>query len=248
MSLRIKLGNFLFKNAYGLYKPMYFVFKEIQDKYEIEVMTKHIQPGQVVLDIGANIGFYTLKLAALCGNTGKVHCFEPDTVNFERLKNNCGHLANVILNRNAVGPKDEILKMYTSKTLNVDHRTYQFDDYDKVMDIEAISIDSYLGENKKVNFIKMDIQGFEMSAIYGMEETLDANKDIKISSELWPYGLKQVGSSAMEYFTYLTQKEFSCYIFDNNKMELLSANKIARLQNLDEQYYFNIFATRSKLV
>lgn len=245
MSFSIKLGNFLYKNAFALYKPMYSVFKKKQDAFEIELLQRYLKKGDTVLDIGANIGFYAEIISGLVGETGKVHCFEPDRKNFEHLNDSCGRLKNVVLNNKAAGPKTETIKIYTSKNLNVDHRTYKPEEYDQEIAIEAVSIDDYLNGDKKVDMIKMDIQGFEMQAIRGMQNTLSANGDIKIISEFWPYGLRTAGSSVTEFFNFLSANGFSCYLLENNKLRKLSTDKIATLEPLGEEHYFNIFATRS---
>lgn len=244
MSFSIKLGNFLFRNAYFLYKPMYIAFKERQDKFEIEILKKNINQGDTIIDIGANIGFYTKILSELVGDKGKVHAFEPDRINYQRLLNYCGTLKNVELNNKAIGPKTEKLKIYTSKMLNVDHRTYKPEEYEEEIEIDAVNLDEYLNGRTKVDFIKMDIQGFEMSAIRGMEQTLNGNKSIKLITEFWPHGLKLTGSSGIEYFNYLVNLGFSCYLMENDNLSELDLKKVSELNEMGEEHYFNIFASR----
>ena len=250
MSLSIKLGNFLYKNAFTLYKPLYTVFKNKQDAFEIHLLEKYIQKSDVVLDIGANIGYYALKLSALVGETGQVHCFEPDKKNFSYLEKASSSKKNIRINNKAVGPKTEILKIYTSKNLNVDHRTYKPEEYDKELEIEAVSIDDYVSEQisdrgAKVNFIKMDIQGFEMQAIQGMQKLLEENQNVKLISEFWPYGLRKAGSSVSIYYQFLTERKFNCYLLKENSLEKLSLEKVKAIENLGEEDYFNIFVTRT---
>ena len=247
MSFSIKLGNFLYKNAFGLYKPMYKLFKNKQDAFEIELLKKHIKQNDTVLDIGANIGFYATILSDIVGEKGVVHCFEPDSKNFEHLKKTTADFKNIKINNKAVGPKTEKLKIYTSKNLNVDHRTYKPEEYDKEIEIDAVSIDDHLASNPKVDLIKMDIQGFEMQAIQGMQTILDKNKDIKLISEFWPYGLKKAGSSVTEYFNFLQSKGFTCYLLEETSLLKLTAEKVSSLEPLGEEHYFNIFATRTNV-
>jgi FkbM family methyltransferase len=242
----IRLGNFLYKNAFTVYKPMYALFKKKQDAFEIDLLKKHIRPGDCVLDIGANIGFYAEILSALAGSNGEVHCFEPDKVNFNHLRDNCGKLRNVRLNNKAAGPRTEKIKIYTSKELNVDHRTYKPDEYESEIEIEAVSIDDYIA-SKKVDFIKMDIQGFEMQAVRGMAKTLENNPDVKLISEFWPYGLKKAGSSVTDYFDLLCSKGFDCFLLEKNSLLKLTKEKVASLEELGQEHYFNIFATRSNV-
>ena len=247
MSFSIKLGNFLYKNAFGLYKPMYKLFKNKQDAFEIELLKKHIKQNDIVLDIGANIGFYATILSDIVGEKGVVHCFEPDSKNFEHLKKTTADFKNIKINNKAVGPKTEKLKIYTSKNLNVDHRTYKPEEYDKEIEIDAVSIDDHLAADPKVDFIKMDIQGFEMQAIQGMQTILDKNKDIKLISEFWPYGLKKAGSSLTEYFNFLQSKGFTCYLLEETSLLKLTTEKVSSLEPLGEEHYFNIFATRTNV-
>lgn len=249
MSLSIKLGNFLYNNAFGLYKPMYYAFKKQQDAFEIDLLKKHIKPGNTVLDIGANIGFYAAILSELVGPNGQVHCFEPDERNFSYLQKASRGLANLYLQNAAVGPESGEISIYTSKELNVDHRTYKPEEYDKELKIKSLSVDDYLSalspKNTKVDFIKMDIQGFEMQAIKGMSKTLDNNPDLKLISEFWPYGLRTAVSSVSEYFKVLKSKGFNCYLLEKNSLNLLTSEKVAALEPLGKEHYFNIFISRS---
>lgn len=241
-SFSIKLGNFLYKTSFPLYKKMYSVFKNKQDAFEIELLKKHIKSGDTVLDIGANIGFYATILSDIVGEKGKIHCFEPDTTNFAHLKKTTASYKNIIINNKAVGPKTEKLKIYTSKELNVDHRTYKPEEYDQEIEIDAVSIDDYL-KGAKVDFIKMDIQGFEMEAMKGMKDTLKNNPKVKMISEFWPYGLRKAGSSLMDYFNLLTSLNFKIEILKENKLEILKPETVSQLEPLGEEHYFNIFVS-----
>jgi FkbM family methyltransferase len=242
-SFSIFLGNFLYKNCFPLYKITYKAFKEKQDAFEISLMKKYIHKGDTVLDIGANIGFYAEILSDIVGEHGKVHCFEPDTINFNHLQNRCKKLSNVTVNNKAVSEKTETIKIYTSKQLNVDHRTYKPDEYDQEIEIEAIAIDEYL-KSKPVNFIKMDIQGFEMSAVKGMTRTLQS-PDLKMLSEFWPYGMRKAGTSVLEYFKFLKQYDFTIYLIENHHLVELTEENVKTFMDLPETTYMNIFASKT---
>lgn len=250
-SLSIALGNFLYKNCFPIYKLTYKSFKEKQDAFEISLMKKYIKAGDTVLDIGANIGFYAEILSTIVGEKGKVHCFEPDVTNFSHLKNRCQKLSNVQINNKAVSEKTETIKIYTSKKLNVDHRTYKPDEYDQEIDIFAIGIDEYLSvdyaqDDNKVNFIKMDIQGFEMSAVKGMTNTLQS-PHLKMLSEFWPYGMRKAGTSVLEYYHFLKQYNFYIYLIENNQLIELTEDKVKTFLELPETTYMNIFASKDRV-
>lgn len=245
MSFSIRIGNFLYQNFFWLYRPVYYQFKIKQDKHEIELLQKLIKPGDHVLDIGANIGFYAELLAKLVGNSGTVHCFEPDKKNYSYLLKAVQKFKQVTCNQLAVGSKSETLKFYTSPNLNVDHRSYEPEQYDSVTEVNAVAIDDYVSKlSVPIDLIKMDIQGFEMQALNGMHHTLNNNPQIKLISEFWPYGLKSAGTSISHYFNTLQTFGFKVFLMDQGALKLLNSEDVAKLEGLSEEHYFNILATK----
>lgn len=245
-SFSIQLGKFLYKNAFPIYNRLYPVFKRRQDAFELKLIRSFVKPGFNVLDIGANIGFYTEVFSNLTGPSGSVHAFEPEATNFNYLKQNLSSTKNVKLVNKAVSDKTGPIKIYLSKMLNVDHRTYPIDDYEHVLEIDATTIDDYLKLNniERINFIKMDIQGFEMAAFNGMKKTLHNNPEVKIITELWPYGLKIAGSSAMEVAEYAESEKFNIYLVTSNQLQLLSKEMILGLRQ-DEKSYYNVVLSKN---
>ncbi|HRC33635.1 MAG TPA: FkbM family methyltransferase [Bacteroidia bacterium] len=242
-SFSIQAGDFLFKNAFPIYDFIYPYFKRKQDKTEIDLLKQHIKPGDIVLDIGANIGFYTSILSQLAGNKGQVHAFEPDITNFKYLKRKTSHLKNITINAAAVNSNGGKITVYVSPMLNVDHRTYEPENYASKYEMDAVSIDEYLQKNKKVDFIKMDIQGFEFEALKGMEKTLAFNNEIKILSEFWPYGFTKAGCDALTVAQWIWDKGFTITLMHDVHQTLMNEKSIDELP-VEEKKYFNIFIQR----
>ncbi len=243
---KVKLGNFLYKKMYFLYKPLYYSFKRKQDKFEIKLLKEHIKQGDTVLDIGANIGFYAVILSEIVGDMGKVCCFEPDETNFKRLKNNCQKKNNIHLFNKAVGERSGKINIYLSSELNVDHRTYEPEKYDSLKEIDSVSIDDFLPD-EKIDFVKIDIQGFEPFAVKGMINTVTKNSKIKMITEFWPYGLKRSGSSALDYFSLLKSMGFIIYLMESDKLNELNEEKVLAMQHLPVEKYFNVFLSRVRV-
>ena len=242
--ISISIGNLLFRNFFPVYNLIYPVFKRKQDAEEISFLKENIKKGDIILDIGANIGFYSKILAELTGEKGKVYCFEPDEINYNYFLQNTKGIKNISVHKKAVADQTKTIKLYTSKLLNVDHRTYKVDDYEKEISIDAVSIDDFVAGAFKVDFIKMDIQGFELSALKGMTATLAANPNVKILTELWPYGLRAAGVSCMELIDFIEKQGFKVYELVGKKMEVLPKEKINRVANAEFEFGLNIFATR----
>src|ERR1035437_1383153 len=96
-SFSIRLGKFLYKNAFPLYNGMYPIFKRRQDAQELKLISSIVKPGFNILDIGANIGFYTKVFSELTGEKGCVHAFEPDITTSKYLQGNLHKNKNVTL-------------------------------------------------------------------------------------------------------------------------------------------------------
>src|ERR1043166_7357976 len=127
-----QLAKFLFRKAFWIYRPLYFFYKSRADAFEISLIRKHVRKGDVILDIGANIGFFAKYFSALTGPSGKVHCFEPEKLNFQRLSEAMVKFHNVTIHQKAVSNVSGKLKLYISAALNVDHRSYEPDQYESI--------------------------------------------------------------------------------------------------------------------
>jgi FkbM family methyltransferase len=248
-AFKIWLGNWLYRNAYPVYKFTYFRFKKSRDAQEIGLIRRFIKPGMNVYDIGANIGFYSIIFSDVVGPAGHVHCFEPESVNFDRLKNNVKGRANITANNLAVSDNDGSITVYKSPDLNVDHRTYKPEAYTSAVEIQAVSLDSYVSRlaphRQKVDFIKMDIQGYEMTAMKGMEKVLDTNPAAGMLSEFWPHGLSLAGSSCMAFYETLVRKGRKVWLIENGELTILDAEKVRSMEGLHKDIFFNIYAASS---
>lgn len=238
---KIKIGNWLYKNCFPLYNFTYTRFKNKNDLHEIELLKQLIKPGDHVLDIGANIGFYAKIISNLVGQTGKVYCFEPDKTNYNYLVKNTNGIKNIDLFNLAVSDKEEVIKVYKSKLLNVDHRTYPVNNYDSVEEINAKSIDGMLGkEIERIDLIKIDIQGFELTAFKGMQNLLAKQNNIKIIAEYWPHGFKRAGTSAIEFYDFFDKLNYQFKLIDEGKISLLDRNYIVENNDKPFEFSFNV--------
>ena len=136
----LKPANWIFNNSFPLYKFLYFNFKLSQDAENLNLIKSFVKSGDVLLDIGANIGFYTIELSKMVGESGRVHSFEPDKKNYSYLQSTTKKLTNVALNNKAVADKDGTTVLYTSDALNVEHTTYKPVHFADTFEIEQTSI------------------------------------------------------------------------------------------------------------
>ncbi len=191
------------------------------EEYETGLFKKRIKSGDIVIDIGAHIGYYTLIAAHLVGNKGKVYAFEPDSKNFGILKRNIEEngYKNVILVNKAVTDFSRETNLFLNNENTGDHRIYNSEDKRKSVTVRTVTLDEFFrNKAKRVDLIKMDIQGSEMRAFKGGQKIIKMNKNIIIFTEFWPQGLELSGNSAEEYVRLLTKNMFQIYnINENNK-------------------------------
>jgi len=191
-------------------------------KREMELVKKIVKKGVVIVDLGANIGFWTLVFAKMVGDEGHVFAFEPGPANFGILKKNVeiNHFQNVTLIQKAVSNKSGKTKLFLSYESN-DHRIYNPNDNRQSVEIEMISLDEYFKNyDRKIDFIKCNIQGSDHVALLGMHEILKKSKSIKLVMELYPELLEGLNSSTEKFLNTLQEEGFTVYdLLDEKGMD-----------------------------
>ncbi|HWD23850.1 MAG TPA: FkbM family methyltransferase [Acidimicrobiales bacterium] len=219
------------------------------EPYETALIASEIRQGDVVLDIGANIGYYTLILARLVGDHGRVYAFEPDPANFHLLKKNvrANGYQNVVFIKKAVSDASGSLNLYLCPDNKGDHRVYDSHDDRTSIAIEATTIDEQFAEFQgEINFIKMDIQGAEGRAVRGMRRMLERHRDVKIITEFWPAGLKRSGIDARDYLADLDQLGFQLFRIDEDEetTEPTSSEELLRRFPDSREEFGNLYCAR----
>ena len=148
------------------------------EPYLTKLLLKQTRAGGKVVDVGANIGHYTIKTAKKVGKTGKIFAFEPEGMCFNLLKKNVeeNKLKNVILKKLAAGKNKSKIKIQKSKMNYGDNKvSYQLrvTSYElmKTETIEMVSLDECLGK-EKIDLMKIDVQGWEPEVIEGAKRLI----------------------------------------------------------------------------
>ena len=156
--------------------------------------------GGVVLDIGANLGYYTTLFAQTAGH---VYAAEPNPETVALLRANTAAMPNVTIWPCLVGNEDRDAALYLSPIGNAgdDHAIPSADRQSVPVPMASIdSLAAALGITK-VDLIKLDIQGYEVFAVRGMQRVLAENPDAVIVAEFWPLGLQRAGLTVNDWLT-----------------------------------------------
>jgi FkbM family methyltransferase len=201
-----------------------------------------VKPGMTVLDIGANIGFYTVLLARLVGSKGRVFSFEPDPENFRHLVSCTRNYPQVVTEQCAVGSKSGTITLYHSRFMNVDHRTYQCNDDRIPVQVQCITIDEYIPKDLTIDFIKLDVQGYEYNVLLGAQERVRRSPTIALLVEYWPYGLATAGIRPNDLLNFLEQTGLHPVLERLQKWESIKDETIKH----NESYYTDIFLIKKE--
>jgi FkbM family methyltransferase len=210
---------------------------KIYEPYETQLVSSKIKQGGVVLDIGANIGYYTLIFAKLVGQNGKVFAFEPEPANFRVLEKNVSvnGYSNVIPEQKAVSNRNEKKKLYLNKQNAGMHTIYKSKNANLgSVEIETVSLDNYFSNYRgKIDFIKMDIEGSEYTALEGMQTILKRQNNIKLLVAFDSSSIREYGYKPKQYIDLLMSNGFRVY-FANSRTKDLEVVNPANLQHLIE--------------
>ena len=150
---------------------------------EYDRLHEWISAGDVVIDVGANVGHYAAKMSNLVGVTGRVFAFEPIPETFEVLASNLAYLGatNVTLFNCAVSGDSMLVSMSIPDSQAGAKNYYQA----KIADVAdgvtvfSVSIDT-LNLPGPVSMIKIDVEGHEYHAVSGMLEIIDRDRPVLI--------------------------------------------------------------------
>jgi FkbM family methyltransferase len=202
---------------------------------EAKFLQSRLEPGMHVIDAGANLGAYSHFFAHCVGPNGRVTSFEPDRLLFEALTSNAqaNGLRQIKAHCVALGASSGHAQLKSGGLNSGDNQLVHASASSGLgFEIPVTTLDEFL-QGESVEFIKMDVQGWEVQALQGMTQTLAANPRLQLYLELWPHGLVRTGSSAGELLAFLRAQGFEVQI-GLGEYEEASLNFVA----LSRRYYW----------
>jgi len=173
-----------------------------------------ISPGDIIIDIGANIGSTVIPSAIAAGPHGKVYAFEPNPRIYGYLAENIklNNLDNVLPHNLALGSESGTGKI----------SDYEEDDQNQVLNgnddgIEVVigKLDEFCQHEKNISYLKIDVEGFEKFVLEGASATL--NNTACIFLEISEQMFNQYDYSVREVISLLEKKDFQIFRFPADK-------------------------------
>lgn len=201
-------------NKYGYY-----------EKEFTEAVHELVKPGFVALDVGANMGYYTVMMASLVGPAGKVIAFEPikEPVYYLKESLQLNDFNNTQLFDTCLGDTSgEISFDRTSCRLNVSNKKVQLEMVVSIRPFDEMA--SEIGVSK-VDLAKIDVEGAEFNVLRGMKNTLQKHGP-HLLIEIHPAMIQEFGASAEEMLSFLSEMGYKTKPLDQTELNLDVPNNL----------------------
>ena len=226
---RAVFANWLLRYQWGrrLFFLLYDTYKNAFEAGEIKGLRAFIPEGSLVIDVGANVGFFTILFANWVGKQGCVIAIEPEAQNFSELQRKvlADKYFGVVEIHNVVADRvgGEVLL-----TINPNHPGDHKIGNEGIA-VPALTIDDLCSKlTRRLAFIKIDVQGAEMRVLLGAEATLVRDQPV-LFVEVDPAALSCFGTSMNELLTFLSQLNYVPHIIERSGVQLLLRERLDEL-------------------
>lgn len=215
------------------------IWNKCYEKQETHFIYNFLKSTDVCIDIGANVGYFTLLMASKA-RLGEVHSFEPIPICYHLL--NCSirlnNFTNMIINNCAVGELngESVFYISTDSAFSSLKNPNMVGD-SRSISVPVVSIDKYVFSRRNVNkvdFIKIDVEGAEMQVINGATSLLrDVNRRPRlIMLELVEEHLKRFSHKASEVIALLRNYGYNAEILRNGKLVTFDVDNLSNSYNI----------------
>lgn len=207
----------------------------IWEPYETSLLLDLLAPGGVFVDVGANLGYFSIVAASAVGEGGTVFAFEPEPENFRLLQANAelnGLQPRIHAVQAGLAAGDGQGRLYLSDTNLGDHRIRAAGDGRDSLPIVLMDGGQYLdGRVSRIDLLKVDTQGSEYEVMLGLMPLLRRlPPPLRILIELTPLSLRQSGACGRALVELLTSLETPLWIVDHieHRLSPHTAEELAR--------------------
>jgi FkbM family methyltransferase len=246
-SFVIKLQPGVKMRLYGDSELCRLIYCRYFEATERAFLNSFLRPGDVFVDVGANIGLFTLIAASLVGPAGRVVAFEPTGATYARLVSNVrlNGFSNVDCVKSALSDRGGQLDLARSAD--------GFDAWNSFAEptmgaaisherVEAIEWDRYakvLNLSGMVTMMKIDVEGWESRVLAGGKEVFARPDAPVLQVEFTDAAAEAAGSSCRDLYEFLKSLGYRMFVYDSHQRSLAP-------EGLREQYpYVNLIAAKN---
>ena len=227
----------------------YLRFRGMPEPGLVRFFQALIRPGMTIVDVGANIGIFTLYAARSLQWDGRIHSFEPAPHTHELLRSNVqvnGFLeANLVRFHKAAVTDSEGTARLTTFADNSGHNTLFWQNAGaQFVVVKTTRLDTALQGEPRVDVVKIDAEGAELRILRGMAQTIEKNPGIHILIEFAPIHLARAHVTPEDFLRVLSELDLEIRIVDS----LTGAIREASDQELLMAYSSNLYLRRRNTI
>jgi FkbM family methyltransferase len=231
--------DYPFNSVLGAHLFMTGQFEEVEMNWVRQIL----KPGNIVFDVGANGGIYTITASKAVGPTGHVYAFEPGERELDLLRTNVvkNNLSNVTIVNKAISDRKASASFVISRDGAMNSLAKNSHGNQKMIgsvEVLTISIDEFVDEFHipKVDFMKIDVEGAEHLVFKGMSNTLASNDNLQVLFECCNSTSSGFNYSALDLLGDLKKKGLLISCIDSSS-SLVSIDKEIIDKSVDEKIY-----------
>jgi len=220
---------------------IFLLFKGEYEPYQTLLFNENIKEGDIVFDVGAHVGYYSLISSKAVGNKGKVIACEPSSKNVKLLRKNVADndLKNIYIIDKAVSSQTGSIKLYKSLSSSGENSIVRKESYE-VARVASTTIDNL---SKKLNLtpalLKIDVEGAELEVLSGATTTLKSKKLNSIFVEVSNL------DTLPKVISILEDNGYNLFILNEQRMKLESFVIEKVRKYLSKMGYTTIYAQRN---
>lgn len=193
-----------------------------------------LKPGATMVDVGANIGYFTVLAAQCVGPEGRVVAVEASPGLCDILRRNVamnGHLpATTVWNR-AAWSRAETLELHqrvhygansSLAPAGAEHLD-ELADSEVAVEVEAVPLDDLLADLPRIDVLKLDVEGAEVHALQGLGRTIHAHPEMTLMVEWAPEQIRRMGDDPGEVVALLTGHGYQLRLMEKGLAPIAAA-------------------------
>lgn len=203
----------------------------VWEPFETQLVLQCVEPGHVCVDVGANIGYFTVLSGQAVGAGGRVYAFEPEPGNLALLQRNIAlnHMSDRCTVVAAGLAENECsADFFLSADNQGDHQLHPDNPAQSLdsISIQCLAGDDYFSSREvRVDFVKIDTQGAEYGVVAGLLKTLQSSgESLKLLVELTPHSLRMAGYSGAQLIALLATLRLPFFIVDHVEHRLVATS------------------------
>ncbi len=226
LRMRVRLddyiGNFVY--YWGCWEPD-----------ETWVLEQFLRPGDVFVDVGANVGYFSLVAAKLVGPSGRVIAFEPTPPTLDRLRDNIAlnDLANIEVQAAAVFDQETTVTISQPHDANTGANSIRPNANPDApsWQVPAVRLDRALPAGLPIRLLKVDVEGADLHALRGGAERLRGADAPFVMCEVGDGMLRQMGASSAELMGLMAGLGYRAYFCSRCRFTPAAPEEVAKLDS-----------------